>query len=223
MTRFIPGLVLLLALSLPLAACGGGDENSEPGFLEQAGQAANAARGMKDMADRMQEQAAKGPAEAVDFRRLKELLPERTAGLTMTESSGEKQQMGGFGVSQARATYADTSDAEAGRIEIEVIDLTGAGAMAMFGAAWTMMEMDKETSTGYERTREVDGYPGYEKYDSERRRGEMQTLVGDRYLVKAGGRDVEASALEDAVTDVDLGELYDMRDENRQPPEQAQS
>ena len=86
--RFAP---LALALALPLAACGGGDDNEEPGFFEQAGQMADAAQGMAEMAEQMQEQAELGPAEAVDFRVLRDMLPESAGGLPRSGQEGSRQ------------------------------------------------------------------------------------------------------------------------------------
>lgn len=209
MTRFaLPALAL--SLTLPLAACGGGDD-AEPGIFEQVGQLAEAAEGMQEMGERIEEMAEQPPADPVDFRRLKELLPEELAGMARTSSEGQKQGMGGFNVSMANAEYG----ADPAAVTVTLTDLGGAQAAMLFGAAWTMVDMDKETDTGFERTTEIAGNPGYEKYDSGSERGEMQAIVADRFLVKVEGRSVTEDQLRGVMTALDFDALDDMRDEGR--------
>lgn len=208
-TRLAP---LALAAVLALSACGGG-EDAEPGLLQQARQAGQAVQGLQEMSEKLQEQAALPPADPVDFRRLLGLLPDSTAARPRTSAEGSRQGMGEFNVAQAEATYA-VGD---GQATVLIVDMGGAQAAMMFGAAWTLMSVDRETQTSYERTAQVEGFPGYEKYDREGRSGEIQALVADRFLVKASGRGIDDGVLGELLRGVDLQALEGMRDEGRRP------
>ena len=85
--------------------------------------------------------------DAVDFRVLKELLPEEINGMPRTSSDGEKNSAMGFTMSRAEARY-ETQGTNAS-IRIEISDagaMTGMAAMAAF--AWASMDVDKESETG---------------------------------------------------------------------------
>ena len=206
---------LALALLFGLAACGGDESPDEEGGLFSTLEDVNSLRKRGEAMQGRLEQAAadaeKGPAETVDFRRLRDLLPETAASLTRTAQEGSKNGAAGFTVSQAEGTY-ESGDASA---TLAVSDLGGTGVAIMMAAAWTMTEIDQETDTSFERTTEIAGYPAYESFDTERRRGEMQLLVADRFLVKAAGSNVDPDVLRDLAQSVDLEQLADWRDEGR--------
>jgi len=148
-------------------------------------------------------------SEPVDFRALKDLLPEEAGGIKRTSSEGEKAGAMGFVVSNAEGRY----ESEAGaRITIKITDM---GAMAGVGAlgayAWAMAEVDKETESGYERTVSIKGNRGYEKYDRQNQSGEVSLMVAGRFIVEVDGYGVPIEALKDALDKVDLGKLEGMK------------
>lgn len=196
---------------LVLAGCGGGTPE-EPGLFDQARQAGEAVQNLRDLGERMGGAAGQPPAEPVDFRRLKAMLPETAAGLPRTGAEGARQGMGEFNVSNAEATYAGDADA---RLTITISDMGGVQAAMMVGAAWSVMSVDRETDTETERTREIGGFPGHEMYNSASRTGEMQAIVADRFLVAASGQNVTAEQIRSAFETVDLRVLDGMRDEGR--------
>jgi hypothetical protein len=67
--------------------------------------------------------------------------------------------------------------------------------------------MEKETATGYERTRTVSGQLVHEKYDRQARNGETNVIVGDRFGVTVRGHGVDAGQLTGALQAVDLARL----------------
>lgn len=203
-----------LALAVPLAACFGGSDDGDPGVLDQVNQMREAAEAAGDVMEQMEEQANTPPAEPVDFRVLRDILPEELAGLPRNEFEGEKTQlMGSVGISQARALYLQEADDSRRNLEVEIKDMGGVTSFAMFGLPWLLTDMDKETNTGYERTAEIEGHPGYEEYDNSSERGEVAVLVAGRFLVTLEGRHLEMDAIKDALGDLDLDALEDMKDE----------
>jgi hypothetical protein len=147
--------------------------------------------------------------EPVEFRELKELLPENLPGMNRTSAEGEKAGAMGFVMSNAEARYEGENG---GRISIKITDVGAvAGAAALTAFGWTLGEIDKETSSGYERTTTIKGNKGYERYDRDGKSGELSLMVAGRFIVEVNGNDVTVDALKDALDKVDLGKLEQMR------------
>ncbi len=162
---------------------------------------------IQQMADKAKEMQEKGPVDPVDFRKLKEMLPSSAGGMERTEATGEKNGTMGFSLSQAEGKY-EKDDAN---MEVNIVDTGGVGGMAMMGmAAWAMAEVDKETATGYEKTTTIDGHKAYEKYDNEGKDGELNVLVGNRFIVTVKGRNVSMDQMKDTLDDIDLSKLAKM-------------
>lgn len=216
-------LLLASAALLTLSACGGDDtsdasdaaieDTGEPGMIGRA-------RGMAEAARQMQEAAERPPADPVNFRVLRDLLPESVGGMARTNAEGSTNAAMGFSISEAEATYTG-AEAEGGtpEITIKITDLGAVPSMAMMGMAWTLAEIDRETSDGYEKTITMGSNKGYRKYNTADRSGEFNLSVAERFLVAVTGRHVEDADLEAALRAVDLGALTGMRDEGRQAAE----
>ena len=140
----------------------------------------------------------------VDFRALKALLPASVAGLERVSATGEKNAALGMGASSAKGKYEGAGGA---RLKIEISDLAGIGAIALGGFGLAAVEVDKETETGYERTTTLAGHKAFEKYDSKSRRGEINVLVANRFVVEIDGEGVPMEAIKEAMTKVDVGKL----------------
>jgi hypothetical protein len=201
---------------LLLAACGKSAEQRQAEDAmrqlqkagEQLGQAAAAAAGAATTAAGA---LATGRAsEPVDFRALRDLLPEELPGLKRTSIEGEKTGAMGFNVSQAEARYESE---EGANLTLKIIDLGAvSGVAAMASYAWATVEVDRENQDGYERTFSQGGYRGYERYDRSNRSGEVSLLVAGRFVVEANGYNISAEALKEALEKVNAGALEGMKD-----------
>ena len=67
--------------------------------------------------------------------------------------------------------------------------------------------MEKETDTGYERTKRIDGQLVHERYDRRAKSGEVGVLVANRFSVTVDGSGVDAAALTAALKQIDLSSL----------------
>jgi hypothetical protein len=132
-------------------------------------------------ADDKKDDAAK--ADAVDFRKLKELMPAELNGAKRTAVSGEKTKAGELSISHATATYKKGDGNDAEKIEVQIMDYSNGEMAAGLAAAWTTLEIDKETDDGFEKTIKVSGNPGFESWKKGSKRGEVQLLVGKRFIV----------------------------------------
>lgn len=196
----------LLSAAL-LAGCGS-KEKEEEKKNEESVSALGAVSAMKEMAEQAEEMQKKGPVEAVDFRTLKELLPADVDGLARKEATGEKNGAAGMVISTANAKYANEDGSES--IDLAIVD-AGGTAMLMGLAAWSMVEIDKETEHGYEKTSTMGDYKSYEKYDNADKDGEISVLVAKRFVVTAKGRGVSMDKIKAAVEDVDLSKLAGLK------------
>ena len=195
--------ILILLLGTILAGCG---EKKEKREEEKPKTAADALQQFANKAKDMQTGEKVNP---VDFRKLKEFLPEKIAGFKRTEVSGEKNGAMGFTLSTAEASYNGSNDAS---IHLEILDTGGiAGAATMAMAAWTMADIDKESDTSYEKTTQLDGYKAFEKYDSQSKSGELNLLVADRYVVNVNGNNVTMEQMKNALADLNLNRLADLK------------
>lgn len=148
--------------------------------------------------------------EPVDFRELRAMLPESLPGMERTNAEGQKTSTMGIKVSQAEAEYRGDD----GSVEISIIDMGTMKSVAMFGYAWLMAEMDKESDRGFERTTKYRGYPAYEKCEQsgDRMNCTFQVVVGERYIASVEGRGVTRSQMDDIRDEIPVRKLDGMRD-----------
>lgn len=175
---------------------------------EEAG--AQAAKGMQDFAKALEgmagAMAGKTPdgkaVEPVSFRALQTTLPS-VPGWTMEKPRGERMTSPvAFSQTEARYTNGDAI------IDVKVID---SAFHQMLIAPWSMFlaaGYEKETSEGYEKSVTVDGNPGFEKWDSDDKDGELNLVVGKRFLVTVEGRRLaDAKVLHEFVSKLDTAKL----------------
>src|SRR5688500_2483178 len=97
--------------------------------------------------------------QPIDYKKLKELMPEELLGQRRTKLEGEKISIGEFIISQASGRFGDDSKEGALNFEVQFIDYSAAKGMAEAMAAWRNMEIDKEGDDGFERTRKIQDQP----------------------------------------------------------------
>ena len=158
---------------------------------------------MKNVEKAFSENADGEKVEVVDFRELKELLPENLIGMERTSHTGEKS--GGFGikVSTAKAKYEE-DDKE---MKIEITDTGGFGFAKMGLAAFNSVEIDKETDHGYEKTYTEDGIKYYEEFDSRYNSGSLKAFIKERFFVDIEGDGLEMNDFKKAIKKLKLNQL----------------
>ena len=236
MTRF-PALsrvtpFVAIALALLLASCG---PSSEQVAREEAvKKLEQAAKDMEAAGKRMESGVAKGGQdvgaavgdmmkalggmagaaagsvgaasyEPIDFRKLKEALPQELAGFEKGESSGEKNNAFGIAVSEAKQSFRTADGSK--RVRFEITDpgsLAGPFALANM---WLNVEVDKETSSGYEKTSTVGGRKLHEKWSKSVQHGEVQMVVGNRFMVEVDANGIEMEQVKALLSKVDVALL----------------
>lgn len=168
----------------------------------------NFADKMKEVSENFNEGKKVTP---IDFRELKALLPEKLGDFKRTNIEGEKVAAMGMNVSTANADYSDEEGNQS--IDLKITDLgsvSGLSGLAAYG--WYMVDIDKETETGYEKTITYKGNKGFEKYDNQGKYGEISVLVAKRFIVEANGNSVSMEQIKSAVDMIDIGKLESWKD-----------
>lgn len=216
-----------LALSVVMVACGGSPKQTEAEKaaaelqktaqeMEKNGgnlgkQAQDMAKGFEAMANGLAAAAGGGngdvkPVDPVSFRDLQTVMPE-ISGWERNKPTGERMTSP-FSFSQSTVTYTK-GDAN---IELKIMD---SGFNQLLFAPFTMFMMagyEKETQDGYEKSVTINGNPGWEKWDSGSKNGELSVVVNKRFLVQVEGHGVEdTKALKAVLDQTDLGKLASLK------------
>lgn len=207
MLRKVLFLVLIPCLTIILS-CGEKKSDTPQNESSNKTDLENLADKMKEVSENFSEGKKVTP---VDFRDLKLLLPETASGLKRTNIEGEKTSAMGINVSTANADYGEQDGNQS--MDIKITDLgsvSGLSALAAYG--WYMVDVDKETDNGYEKTITYKGYKAYEKYDNNGKYGEINVLVAKRFVVEVNGNNVTMDQMKSALGTIDLSKLESMED-----------
>jgi hypothetical protein len=196
---------LILVVAIVAVGCGQSEaEKQAEAFAKAAEEAAKAmekvadasakqgTQASDDMAKAMQQMAnaftgtgADGKKiEPIAFQTLQTHLP-NVSGWEMEEPEGQRMNMP-VPFSQVETEYRK-GDAQ---VELTIVDT---GMAQMLVAPWSMMlaaGYENETSSGYEKATRVAGNPAIEKWNKRDRQGELNILVGKRYMITIDGRDL---------------------------------
>jgi hypothetical protein len=152
---------------------------------------------------------ASGDVKAVDpvsFRELQTLFPDLD-GWEKAKPTGEKMSAP-FRYSNAEVRYTK------GNAHI-VLKLADSGFNQLFFAPFAMLMQagyEKETQDGYEKSTTVGGQPGYEKWNTERKDGELTAVVNKRFLMSIEGDNVDdIKTLHEVVSKIDFAKLAAMK------------
>ncbi len=208
--------MLALAGLVAAGACGkSSEEKKEEQKVEQAAKtaetgAAEAARGLEQMAKGLEAMAGGGgntPAvEPVSFRNMQALFPD-VEGWQKGKPTGEKMSSP-FKYSQAEVEYTK-GDA---RVTLKMVDSGFNQLLLTPYAMFLTAGYEKETADGYEKSTKVNGEPGWEKWDSSGKDGELNALVGKRFLVQIEGRRIDdTKLLHDFAGRIDMGKLAGLK------------
>jgi hypothetical protein len=207
-----------MAALVAAGACGkSSEEKKEEKKEQQAAKtaetgAAEAAKGLEQMAkglEAMAGGAAAGsvqPVDPVSFRDMQALFPE-FEGWQKGKPTGERMSAP-FKFSQAEVEYTKGDS----RVELKMVDSGFNQLLLTPYAIFLTAGYEKETSDGYEKSTRVNGQPGWEKWDSSGKDGELNALVGKRFLVQINGRGIEdTKLLHELARKIDMAKLSTLK------------
>ena len=201
-------VLLASAVSVVLGACGGdqpsGDANQAIAQLTKA--ASDLAQGAEQMAGAAAGMARNAkdhkPVPPVSFKKLIDYLPKNLGGMKASEPEGESASAGPQGQWQYSEAKVDFRGDQGLSANAGIFDYAHISLMYIPYQMLTRMKVSKESTSGYERTVEMDGFPAYEEWNKTSKRSEMTVLVGDRFIVHTqvnGGKEGAAKEVMDRI------------------------
>lgn len=146
------------------------------------------------------------PVEPVSFQSLQTTLPE-VSGWQREPPTGERMTSP-VPFSQAEASYS-MGDAQ---VEVKIID---SAFSQMLVAPWAMFlttGYEKQTSSGYEKSVNVGGHPGFERWNSQSKDGELNLVVSKRFLVTIEGNNIaDTKVLQEFAAKIDSAKLANLK------------
>ena len=177
---------------------------------QQGTQAAGdqAAKGMEDFAKAMQGMAsalgnnASKISDPVSFRDMQAAFP-TVSGWEMGKPKGEKMTSP-VAFSQTEVRYKNGEQS----VEVKIVDSAFNQILIAPWAMFLTAGYEKETDDGYEKSTTIGGNPGFEKWNSERKDGEVNIVVAKRFLVSVEGNGLaDVKQLQEFAAKVDAGKL----------------
>jgi hypothetical protein len=146
------------------------------------------------------------PVEPVSFQDLQAALPE-VAGWERAQPTGERMTSP-VPFSQTEASYSS------GGAEVEVKIVDSAFSQLLI-APWSMFlttGYEKQTSSGYEKSVNVNGNPGFERWNSHSKDGELNLVVAKRFLVTVEGNNIDdMKVLQDFAAKIDANKIASLK------------
>lgn len=131
---------------------------------------------------------AAGSGEKVDPVRYQDLISHlpQVSGWEMQKPQGQRMTSP-FPTASAEATYRSGGS----RIEVEIVDTANNQMLLAPISMFLQAGYAQESSNGHEKALAVNGQPGWEKWNITAKRGEVNALVGQRFIVTVKGNNVE--------------------------------
>lgn len=148
--------------------------------------AAGFAKALEGMAGAM---AGKGPdgkaVEPISFRELQAALPD-VSGWTRGEVQGERMTSP-IPFSQSEVQYTKGES----QINVKIVDSAFNQILVAPWAMFLTAGYERESTDGYEKSVTVAGHPGFEKWNSQSKDGEVNLVVAKRFLVTIDGTNID--------------------------------
>lgn len=140
--------------------------------------------------------------DPVRFQDLIGMLPQ-VSGWEMQTPQGQRMTSP-FPTASAEATYRNGG----ARVEVEIVDTANNQMLLAPISMFLQVGYSQESSGGYEKALPINGQPGWEKWDISSKRGEVNALVGKRFIVSVKGNNVaNTKVLQDFVQRIDFNGL----------------
>lgn len=209
---------LVACLLVAATACGKSEEQQRAETLASeaskaaenvAGGAEQVAKGLEGLAKGFQELAQNAdvkPVDPVSFRDLQTAFGD-LKGWEKGKPTGERMTAP-VAFSEAGVTYRQ-GDAS---VDAKIID-SGFNQILMAPFAMFLSAgYEKETEDGYEKSVKVGEHPGWEKWNSQGKDGELNAVVAKRFLLTLEGNGIESTkVLYDLARATDLTKLAGMK------------
>ena len=135
--------------------------------------------------DDIQSDSLSDPETPTSFKDLLQYLPDPPPGWTADKARGETNSFGNYYISQVSQTFRQGNKS----IKISIFD--SAFNSALYTPFLLATGFSRESTEGYSKGIEIDNIPGREEYNYLSKRGSLNLLVDNRFLVQINGRNIE--------------------------------
>ena len=147
--------------------------------------------------------------DVVEYHTLLPLLPDAPSGWTADEPEGSTSDVGGFKLTNVHRDYKKGNGNNVPTASISILDSAANPEYATATtAAWNYKS---ETMEGYSKAITVEGNPGFEAYETERKHGSLWVMVAKRYFVQVELMGQDPKELQQWVKRVDLKKLAEIK------------
>jgi len=147
--------------------------------------------------------------DVVDYHKLLPLLPDAPTGWTADEAEGSTSEVGGFTLTNVHRDYKKGTGNNVPTAAISILDSAANPEYATATtAAWNY---NSDTLEGYSKSITVDGNPGFEAYETERKHGSLWLMVAKRYFVQIELMGQDPKELQQWLKRVDLKKLTEIK------------
>jgi hypothetical protein len=147
--------------------------------------------------------------DVVDPAKLIPILPEAPTGWTAEKAEGSSDDVGGFKITNVHRDYRKGEAAEAPTAAISILDsVANPDYVEATTGAWNQAT---GTAEGYGKPVTIDGNPGREDYDKERKQASLWVMVAKRYFVQIELQNQDPKELQEWIKRVDLKKLAEIK------------
>lgn len=199
--------VALLLWSGILLGCGAPDDGARPPRAPADGAAKRSAAPAAPQTSpgaRAAAEASGAPDRPADD--LRAHLPRAPSGWTADPAESVRQTVGEWTLVAASGNY----ERDGRLVHAEIMD--GGSYPGVIAPFQAMPQFSQESSDGFMRSTTIAGHAAIETWEREGSHGELQVLVGERFLVRLEGTGLSAEELRDWLGRCDLEGLARMAD-----------
>ncbi len=147
--------------------------------------------------------------DVVDFSKLIPLLPEAPADWMADAPDGSTSDVGGFKLTNVHRDYKKGEGDDTPTASISILDsVSNPDYVIATTAAW---KINSETSDGYSKSVTIDGNPGFEAFEADRKHATLWVMVAKRYFVQVELQNRDPKELQEWVKRVDLKKLAEIK------------
>jgi hypothetical protein len=147
--------------------------------------------------------------DVVDFSKLLPLLPDAPSGWTADKPEGSTTDVGGFKLTNVHRDYKKGEGDKVPTASLSILDSAANPEYATATtAAWNY---NSDTTEGYSKSITVDGNPGFEAFETDRKHGTLWLMIAKRYFVQDELQGEEPKHLQEWVKRVDLKKLAEVK------------
>jgi hypothetical protein len=147
--------------------------------------------------------------DVVDYHKLLPLLPDAPTGWTAYEAEGSTSEVGGFTLTNVHRDYKKGTGNNVPTAAISILDSAANPEYATATtAAWNY---NSDTLEGYSKSITIEGNPGFEAYETERKHGSLWLMVAKRYFVQVELTGQDPKELQQWVKRLDLKKLAEVK------------